>query len=79
MFDTCHKCQALEDEVIFLRETNQKLTDRLVAMVSPQAYQAVSFEPVNKFDYYGNDGDEYIEHDMFGQKVIVEKDREPKP
>lgn len=37
----CKKCKSLEDEVKSLRETNQKLVDRLTAIVNPNAFASV--------------------------------------
>lgn len=41
MFMSCKKCKSLEDEVKNLRETNQKLIDRLTAIVNPKAFASV--------------------------------------
>lgn len=67
----CQKCEALEAEIAFLRDTNSKLIDRLVAMANPIAYQAVNPQAFDPKDYYGNEYDEMIEFDEFGQKVIA--------
>lgn len=69
----CQKCEALEAEIAFLRETNSKLTDRLVAVASPLAYQAINPTAYDERDYYGNEHDEMIEFDEFGQKIILKR------
>jgi len=73
MFE-CKSCATLQDEVKHLRETNQKLTDQLVAIASPYAYHAINQAPYDPKDYYGSDFDEMIEYDDYGQKIIVRKD-----
>ena len=70
----CRACELLHEEVKHLRETNQKLTDQLIAISSPQAYGALQSGPFNPDNYYGNDGDEFVEFDQFGQKVLVKRD-----
>lgn len=70
----CKGCELLRDEVKHLREVNQKLTDRIVAITSPSAYGAINQDGYNPNDYYGSDGDEFVEYDQFGQKVLCRKD-----
>lgn len=69
----CQKCEAYEAEIAFLRDTNSKLTDRLVAVANPVAYQAVNPQEFDPKDYYGNEHDEMIDFDEFGQKIIVKR------
>lgn len=68
----CSKCEAHESEVHFLREQIKALTDRLVAISSPYAYQAVHQPQIDLSQFYGGD-DEVIEYAANGQKVIVTK------
>ena len=86
MFD-CKKCEALTDEVENLRaslsksqEQTGKLVDRLIAVTSPDALAMLhpekSYDPK---DYYGNEDDEMIEFDEFGQKIIKVKGQGEEP
>lgn len=68
----CAKCQVLEDEITFLREANTKLTNQLVAIVSPQAFDRTNYSSPQG-DYYGDGNDQYVSHDAFGLPVLVEK------
>ena len=74
----CKKCEALESEVGFLRLRNKELTDRLLAVANPMAFEAVRYQDSTKSDdYYGGvKGDQYISYDEFGQKILVEKDNQ---
>lgn len=82
MFD-CKKCEVLTSEVKSLREMvsklqeqNGKLTDRLIAITAPEALVMMREEkPYNPSDYYGNDDDEMVTYDEFGQRVVVAKER----
>lgn len=75
---SCSKCVLLQEEIKFLRETNQKLTDRLIAMANPQAYAAVQFNPqgFDPSEFYGGEHDEMVGHNELGQKIIYKK-KEP--
>lgn len=79
----CKKCQALEDEVKFLRETNEKLrasneklVDRLMAVADVKAFaavEAVSTRGNGDSRFYGGPNDEMIEHDEVGRTVLVQE------
>lgn len=72
---SCKGCELLKEDIKHLREVNEKLTDRLVAIASPRAYGVLQADKdYNPNDYYGSDGDEFVEHDQFGQKILVRKD-----
>ncbi len=75
----CQKCEVMEKELIYLREQNEKLTNKLLAVADVRAYTAVQFGngQYRPEDYYGNDQDELIEYDDLGQKVIVKRATEP--
>jgi len=70
MFGRCPKCQTLESEVAFLREELKRLTDRLLAVTQPQAYQAIHYPAMNQEDTYGSDEDDIIEYGIYGQRLI---------
>lgn len=74
----CRKCEALQAEIAFLRTQNRELTDRIMALADTRAYAAVNLGAgrVNPKEYYGNDEDEIISHDQFGQRILVKKDPE---
>lgn len=69
----CSKCEAQENEISFLREEIRRLTDRLIAMANPIAYQAVNQSGRDSSEFYGFDTDEMISYNEFGQKIIVTK------
>jgi hypothetical protein len=74
MFD-CKRCEQMKDEIKFLREQNQKLTDH--ALVAKNGHAFASLKPANPQDYYGSSqDDEYVAYDEFGQKVLMKKDIE---
>ena len=80
----CKKCPALESEVAFLRgrlakqdDRIQLLTERLVSVTAPESITLLqSPKPFDPSQYYGNEHDELIEFDEFGQKVIRVKGQE---
>ncbi len=70
----CSKCQALGSEVVFLREQLKAMTDRLVALANPNAYQLVNQPAYNPDDYYGSSSkDQYVEYGEMGEPVLMEK------
>ena len=75
MFGKCLKCKTLESEVLFLREEVRRLSDRLLAVTQPLAYQAIQFPNMHPEDCYGSDTDEMIDYGQMGQKVIRVKNR----
>lgn len=80
MFD-CKKCEVLASEVNSLREMisklqeqNGKLVDRLIAVTTPDALAMLNpVKPYDPKEYYGNEGDEVVAYDEFGQRVVVVK------
>ena len=67
----CIKCEALADEVGALRKQVDKLQNLLAATVNYEAYrQVVEPKESNPADYYGNNLDEQIEYNEYGEKVI---------
>lgn len=68
----CSKCEALQDENKFLREQMKALTDRLMAIASPQAYGAI-YAPIASNEFYGGDEDEMIAYSPYGEKITVKK------
>ena len=80
MFE-CKSCKALlmgidllKQENSHLKETNKKLTDQVIILSNQQAYNILELPPTGKLeDYYGNEHDELIEYDDFGQKVLVKR------
>ncbi len=73
MFD-CKKCEVLQEEIKFLREQNQKLTDHALVSKNGHAFAAIQ-KNENPEEFYGSSSnDEYIGYDNFGQKVLLKKD-----
>lgn len=66
----CTKCEALGEEVLFLRQEIKGLMDRLLALTNPEAYQAIRCAPIDPKDCYGSDDDEMIEYGLNGQKIL---------
>ena len=64
------KCELLERENTHLREQNEKLLDRCMALADARAFAAVRVSPVDDDTFYGGGKDEFIEHDQYGQRVI---------
>lgn len=74
MFD-CKNCKTLEDEVKFLRAQLSSMTDRLVAIASPGALQAVNQSQFVADDFYGTSSqDEVISYNNYGEKVLVKRE-----
>lgn len=70
---SCEKCLILRDEVIYLREQNKTLMDRLVAISSPTVYSMLE-NPKGNGNYFGDgQGDQYRVYDDMGQAMLVEK------
>jgi hypothetical protein len=67
----CEKCETLEKEVAFLRDTNAKLVDRIMALADAKAYSAVNSSVVEGKDYFGGGDDEMIAYNEYGQKILV--------
>lgn len=69
----CAKCETLERENQFLRDQNEKLLDRCMALADARAYAAVRVVPEDDNTFYGGGDDEMIDYNEYGQKVIVKK------
>jgi len=67
----CSKCEVLEKEVAFLRDTNAKLVDRIIALSNMQVYGAVTASVDGGKDYFGGGDDEVITYDEYGQRMIT--------
>lgn len=73
MFD-CKRCDALQSEVEFLREQLKSMTDRLTAIASTRAFEAVRLDRSNTEEFYGSSSqDQYVHYNEFGDKVLLEK------
>lgn len=70
MFD-CKNCETLQKEVDFLRETNAKLVDRVMALADAKAYNAVNHSVESGEGFFGGGADEYYAFNELGQKVLV--------
>lgn len=70
----CSKCEALMDEIKFLRTTNQSLTDRL-AELAGSVGRSSQGDP-DGFGYYGDGNDQYVAYNDIGQKILVESKKE---
>lgn len=70
----CSKCEALHEEVVFLRDQLKTMTDRLVALTDPRAYEAVHPGTYKAEEYYGSStADQYVGYDEHGEKVLLDK------
>ena len=68
----CKGCAVLQEQVKHLQGLVDRLSDRLVAIASPQAFGAVE-EAKQTFkaqNYYGNEYDQLVDYDPFGQKIV---------
>ena len=71
----CKKCQSLEEQVRFLREANEKLTQALIAMKDKPAFASVHAAngQHDTSGYYGGENDDLIEYDEFGREILVKR------
>lgn len=70
----CSTCNILKEEVLWLREQNKNLADRLLAVSNPHALAA--FRPDGDLSqYYGSsDRDQVLGTDEFGQQQAMDKE-----
>jgi len=65
----------LKDQVLWLRQQNQNLADRLLAVSNPHALAAFRPGPSDASEYYGSsDRDQVLGTDEFGQQQAMDKD-----
>lgn len=69
----CSKCDAYESEINHLRSINKDLTDRLMALANPRAYQY--FAPQDTDGTYSSK-DAEVAYDAFGAPVFLSKGTE---
>lgn len=70
----CKTCEALSEEVKFLREQLKSMTDRLVALTSPMAFQAVTNTIGDPEDFYGSSTqDQFVSYDEHGERILLDK------
>ena len=68
----CARCVVLEAEVLHLRDQNEKLVDRLMAMADAKAYGAIH-TPLESEGFYGGKDDEMIDYDLDGQRIVTKR------
>lgn len=73
---SCKSCAVLQDQITHLRGLVDKMSDKLVALANPAAFGVLdastqTFDPRN---YWGNDHDELVAYDAYGQKIVGQKD-----
>lgn len=77
MFNSCEKCEVrklLAEQVSFLRTQVEELTKKLVVLADVKAYAYLDNSKDDPQRYYGSsDDDEFIEHDDFGNEVLVKR------
>ena len=69
----CKKCTALESEIQYLRDQNKSLVDRVMALSSPMALEAVQ-QPQPSYGYYGDGKDYEYKVNEYGEEVLVKND-----
>lgn len=80
---SCPFCKAQRELIDSLKKTNdslwatnEKLTEKIIAMSNPAALHSVSVS--NPEEYFGSGfNEQYVEFDKFGQKIIVTRNKEP--
>ena len=70
----CEKCEIHKKYAESLQKQVDKLTEQLIVVTDPRsAYFLNANKQDNGFDskeYYGNEHDEFIQHNEFGEKVV---------
>lgn len=69
----CKSCAVLAEQVKWLREQNQNLADRLMAMSNPQVLPAFRQDANPEMFYGSSEEDQVSAYDEFGQLVSVDK------
>ena len=77
----CKKCEALESEVTSLRkmfsliqESNEKLTNQLVALTDKKAYAASAMTPLVEDEDFPDGPDEgLLSYNENGQTVVIKR------
>ena len=79
IFNEAKLIDRLESENAFLREQVKELQDKLMALADTRAYLSQAREDkTNSKDYYGGEGDIYVEHNQWGEPIWVEKPQDDK-
>lgn len=68
----CDKCAIYREQIVFLQGQVDKLTDQILTLTDPQTALLMKVKPekTDSKDYYGNEFDEMIEHNEFGEQII---------
>ncbi len=70
----CSTCEALKEQIDWLRTQNKDLADRLLAISNPNVLTAFRSDYDPKGDYYGSsEHDQVLIVDEFGQHSAAEK------
>jgi len=70
----CSTCSELKEQILWLRDQNKNLADRLLAISTPNMLTAFRSDYDPKGDYYGSsEHDQVLAIDEFGQSVAVDK------
>lgn len=76
MFE-CKTCKALQTQLELSTKEKDRLmalVERLAPMINPSAWIDTALpQPFNPADYYGNEHDEMLAYDEFGQPITVQQ------